>query len=230
VNGAWRTLLFEPLFLSWSQSFLLLNGVLLLVVLPASLPIRLAAHTASIASFFPHVYLVLFALYAVNFGQTQASSKRIWRQQLGLDFVAHVRQLGLRLSAMLLLSVPFWIVFYQAFYLRWTVILALVHLWLQAQLWGWFGLWLGLTGFSEINQFKLKYVALVAYFSLTFFVPPLSPFLTLQLLLDPNVQGDSSVEVGLALVAVFVLFGVLGWGMKRRMRTLERRAIPGDTP
>lgn len=220
MNRLKRLILFEPLFFSWSQSFLFLTGIVLVIVLPANLPIRIAAISPGIASFFPLLFVLLFAIYAMNFGQSQGDPERVWHKRFGARFGVHVAQLALRLSMLLLLTLPFWLIFYHVFYLRPTATLALLYLWLQGQMWGWFGLWLSVMRFSEINQFKIKYLVLILFFSLTMFVAPLSPFLTLQLLLDPN-GLFSGTHLWLSSLSVAATLAALGWGIGKRCKKLE---------
>lgn len=224
MNWLKRLILFEPLFFSWSQSFLFLTGVVLVIVLPASLPIRIAATSPGIASFFPLLFMLLFAIYAMNFGQSQGDPEQVWHKQFGARFGPHAVQLALRLSVLLLLTIPFWLIFYRVFYLRPTAALALLYLWMQGQMWGWFGLWLSIMRFSEINQFKIKYLVLILFFSLTMFVAPLSPFLTLQLLLDPNGLFSSGTHLWLSSLSIGVTLAALSWGIVQRCKKLEANA------
>lgn len=208
----------DALFFSWSQSFLILNGVVLVVVLPASLSISAAVNTPGLAAFFPQAFTLLLAVYAVNFGQTQADPDRTWRKRLGTALWPHAAQLAVRLSMLLCVTLPLWVIFFSVFFLRWPSLLVLPYLWLQAQLWGWFGLWLNMKGFSEINQFKLKYVILFAYFGLTLFVPPLSPLITMQMLL--NVDGVWTPHTAVAFASTAGLTALVGVWLNARLSKL----------
>jgi len=119
------------------------------------------------------------------------------------------------------LSLPLWVVFHFAYHLRPTSLLALAYLWGYGLTWAGFGLWMALMNFTEIFQFKLKYALMILYLGTTLFVAhPLSPFLTLQVLLNPDglspangpfLAGSFAWVVGaLALVAAG-----LGWSARR---------------
>jgi len=187
MNAVFRSkLIIDRVFLTWSQSFLFLSAIVLMVILPDNTIIARASTAPGKAFFFPYLSVVLIAVYGINFGQTQADPARPWRYHFGKKLWPHAVQLSLRLSLLLLLSLPLWIIFYDLFHLQWTSSVALVYLWLQAQMWGWFGLWLNLSKISEINQFKIKYLILIAFFILTLTVPMLSPFVILEQLLSPQ--------------------------------------------
>lgn len=205
----------DALFFSWSQSFLVLNSVLLVVVVPASLVIRAAITTPGLAAFFPHAFTILLTVYAINFGQTQADPDRPWCRRLGRNWLAHAVQLAVRLSLLLALTLPLWAIFHRLFHLSGWAILALVYLWLQAQLWGWFGLWLQFRALSEINQFKVKYLSLMGFFAATFFLPPLNPLISMELLLAPEKVLTSLPQIVLSFGGVLGLLALLGLTLQR---------------
>ena len=223
-----RLFAIDALFFSWSQSFLILNGVVLVVVVPASLSIGNAAATPGLAAFFPQAFTLLLAVYAVNFGQTQADPARAWRKRLGTGLRPHATQLAVRLSMLLFLTLPLWVLFSLVFFLRWPALIALPYLWLQAQLWGGFGLWLNMKGFSEINQFKIKYFVLFAYFGLTLFLPPLNPLITMQLLLNVGGALPSFVHALTAFASTLFLIALVGVSLRAGL--LKRTQAPSAKP
>lgn len=217
-----RLLVVDSVFFSWSQGFLFLLGLVLVAVLPGSLPIRLAATTPSMAAFFPYFYAVLLCIYAMNLGQVHGDSQRPWRLQHSQRLKPYLLSLLLRTSLLMALTVPLWVVFIELFQLRATAWLALGYLWLQAQAWAGFGLWLRLTQLADITQFKIKYVVLIAYFGLTLFVPPLNPFFTLQVLLDPNNGiGASTVHLLLGLLGTLCCLALSAFAAVRQWQKAE---------
>ncbi|HEY5596182.1 MAG TPA: hypothetical protein VIL47_02870 [Candidatus Bipolaricaulota bacterium] len=217
-----RLVAVDSLFFSWSQSFLFLSGLVLVAVLPGSLPIRAAATTPSMAAFFPYFTSVLLCIYATNFGQVHGDPQRLWRLQYSKRLGPYLISLVLRVSLLLALTLPLWVVFFELFHLRWTAWLSLVYLWLQAQVWGGFGLWLSLTPYADITQFKIKYVLLIAYFGLTLFTPPFNPFFTLQVLLDPNSEiGASAVHLLLGLTGALGCMALTGFAAVRQWRKVD---------
>jgi len=199
-----RLLSMDNLLLSWTQSFLMINILVLVMVAPSNLPIQVAARSPGLGVFFPQAFVFLLVIYTANLGQIQGSPEQPWRYHYGRNFMLYASQLAIRLSGLMLPSAA----------------LALVYLWLLAQLWGWFGLWLSVHGFSEINQFKIKYATLIVYMAATLFVPPLSPFLTLQALLDPNAALPWSYLV-IAFGVMLAAQATLGWASARGLGRLE---------
>lgn len=235
MNAVAQTkLIVDKVFLTWSQSFLFLSAIILVVVLPESTEISRASSAPGMASFFPYLSVVLIAIYAINFGQTQADPGRPWRYHFGMKLWPHAFQLSIRLSLLLLLSLPLWLIFYDLFHLPWSSAIALLYLWLQAQMWGWFGLWLNLSGMAEINQFKIKYLILLGFFILTLTVPMLSPFVILEQLLSPQMFAGAWYHflVGIGFTLLWII--VLGWMILRRARKKEASqqtaAIQVETP
>ncbi len=211
-------LIVDKVFLTWSQSFLFLSAVVLMVVLPDNTIISRASVAPGMAFFFPYLSVVLIAIYAINFGQTQADPARPWRYHFEKKLWPHATQLGIRLSLLLALSLPLWLVFYDMFHLHWTSGVALVYLWLQAQMWGWFGLWLNLSKLSEINQFKVKYLVLIAFFILTLTVPMLSPFVILEQLLSPQMFTRAWLHFFAGVGLTLFLTGFMGFLIIRLQR------------
>jgi hypothetical protein len=213
----------DALMLSWTQSFLFINILVIIVVVPPTLTLVHVASAPGLGAFFPQAFAFLLVIYAANFGQVQGNPEQPWRYHYRQNFFLYATHLGVRLTGLLLLSLPLWVVYYHLFHLQLSTLIAFVYLWLLAQLWGWFGLWLSLMGFSEINQFKIKYIILLVYLASTLFVPPLSPFLTVQAMLDSNAatpwwfMAIAFVTTGAGLVA----FAWLNMRRLQQMSTLN---------
>jgi len=227
----------ERLTWSWQVSFLAFIALALLFVMPGARPVGAQAG-AGAAFLFPGVFALLFTIYAANFGQLQGDPHRAAREAHGRRLLPHAAQLTARLSLLLALSLPLWVVFHFAYHLRPTSLLALAYLWGYGLTWAGFGLWMALMNFTEIFQFKLKYALMILYLGTTLFVAhPLSPFLTLQVLLNPDglspangpfLAGSFAWVVGaLALVAAGGRAGLIcGFRVDRR----KTGRYPGRTP
>ncbi len=193
---------------TWSSylAFLLLAGLALFLALPYSVRIgELTASALQPNGLFPVLYVIIYGIIAVTLGQAEAGRER---PAIGRSWRWHWLRLFARQALAIGLTLPYWVAFLAAYVLPVTLIVGIaVQLLLYGLTLGLFGWRLALTRYSEIVQFNVKYLALIALWMVSLFVPGLlyfNPFGMVQRWLSgyPGVEAVISGGLWLGLAAL----------------------------
>ncbi len=205
---------------SWTSylAFLMITGATALLSLPYSQQVReLAAGIFGAVGLFTVVFVVIHGILAVSLGQLEESSGRLvesdWRGRL-------VRLLARQLFA-LALTLPYWVVFLSAYGLPLGRLIGIMgHLLIYGGTLGLLGWRLALSGRSEIVEFNLKYLGLMAFWAGSLFVPglrELNPFQPISYWLGGTALSRGSelllhtfVWLGLAVLVALWIRRTLG--------------------
>lgn len=164
---------------SWTSylAFLMITGATVLLSLPYSQQIReLTAGIFGAVGLFTVVFVILYGILAVSLGQLEERCDWIAES----DWRGHLTHLLARQFLALALTLPYWVVFLAAYGLPLGRLAGILgHLLLYGSALGLLGWRLALAGHSEIVEFNLKYLGLMAFWSGSLFVPglrELNPF------------------------------------------------------
>ena len=160
-------------------SFLVILLGLLVVTFPARLRIEeVATGAAGGGGLFTSVYLFVFGIAAITLGQAEAH----WHERL--SWRGSLLHLGVRVALVVLLSLPFWLVFFSILALDPARLpLVLGQLWLFGAVFALFGWGLALSGASDLIQFNVKYLVYAGFLFGSLLLPglrALNPFLALE--------------------------------------------------
>jgi hypothetical protein len=180
--------------------------------LPYSQQIReLTAGIFGAVGLFTVVFVIIYGILAVSLGQLEGHCEWIAEP----NWQGHLTHLLARQSLALALTLPYWVVFLAAYGLPLGRLAGILgHLLLYGSVLGLLGWRLALWGRSEIVEFNLKYLGLMAFWAGSMFVPglrELNPFQTITYWLEGTafIHGSELLRalawLGLAvLVALWV--------------------------
>jgi uncharacterized membrane protein len=195
---------------SWTSylAFLMITGATVLLSLPYSQQIReLTAGIFGAVGLFTVVFVIIYGIVAVSLGQLEERCD--WIAQS--DWRGHLTHLLARQFLALALTLPYWVVFLAAYGLPLERLAGILgHLLLYGSVLGLLGWRLAHSGRSEIVEFNLKYLGLMAFWAGSLFIPglrELNPFQPITYWLEgsPFIHGSELLLRALAWLGLAVL-------------------------
>lgn len=197
---------------TWSLylGYLILAGIPLLLALPQ--PTRLddlIEPRISFLAIFSATTALLFIVYSFNLGAISASS------------LAPHANLIVRITVLLLLSLPYWTVYQGLMALELDRLpWALIYLGFQGLCWGYAGVLIARRWQTEITQFNIKYALLALILIATFFVlQPLNPFVMLSLWFGEGPLHGQAGFLVMGYLGTLTILAILSiWAVRSSLR------------